>query len=102
MIIKDKEGQTYEIVGGELREVNAPIGNYFITLTDFPRKSGSVKGGLIVTPLVNSSGVRKSESWYVDFEERSIGCRSFLPATFAKILKAAGIKTAKARKKRKR
>jgi hypothetical protein len=33
---------------------------------------------------------------------RAIGCFRFSPADFAKILKAAGIKTAKARKPRKR
>ena len=99
MTVQDNSENEYSIAKGELREVNAAIGDYFIVLSSLPEKSGWVSGGL----YVHSSGERKLEKkrWYVEADSYGnycIGCRTFSPEVYAKILKAAGVK--KARKKK--
>jgi hypothetical protein len=85
MIIKDVEGQRYELKDGELREVDQEWDeSYYVVLENFPERRGWVGGGLY--------GIIRSYSaarWVVSIKDRSIGCRVFDKENFAKILKAA-------------
>ena len=93
MIIKNTKGQRLELGKNRLVELSKEDMNCFTT---FYQIRQGVKNG-------------RSSVWFVDrFPKEAIpvplvkcyiGCCRFSPATFAKILKAAGVKVARKKKK---
>lgn len=96
MIIKDLRGGELELSKSLLTEVTGYYSEpYFVKLRDL-RASG---GGIAIYPV---SHPQDPLSEQFSTATCTIGCREFSPATFAKILKAAGVKPVrKTDKKRK-
>ena len=84
MIIKCSKGGKLELSKTKLTELTGfRVEPYYVLLKDLRKKNFLVRC------------VRNEYKIYYSLEEtgpNSIGCRHFSPATFAKILKAAGIK----------
>jgi len=107
MIIKDVDGYRLSLTKTKLIEVDhRSVNPYHAFLSDILK---SYVAGCVTDLRIH--GKDADGSWWngkigypasIDPKERRIGCRRFSPETFEKILKAAGIKTAKARKKSKR
>jgi len=89
MKIKDTDGQVYEIKGGELREVQAPIADYYLVLNTLPKTEGDADGGLICRPGSITPKTFEKRRWLVSIKDRAIGCRKFDETNFAKIVRAA-------------
>jgi hypothetical protein len=95
MIIKDVNGGKLQLSKDRLEEVSGelyPPIKYHVLLKDVNRAKNRIK-----LRRVGSKG------FTVAFVPQgfTIGCREFSPATFAKILKAAGVKTRKPAKRKK-
>lgn len=92
MIIKDVEGESLELTSERLSEVTGMEDEsyaWFLNLSDL--EDGE---SLIHAPSQCSSRLLNI-SVETNFKKREIGCRTFSPAVFAKILKAAGVKPAR-------
>jgi hypothetical protein len=107
MIITDVDGYRLSLTKTKLIEVDhLSVNPYHAFLSDILKSYVARR----ITDL-RIHGKDAGGSWwggkigypaFIDPKERRIGCRRFSPETFAQILKAAGVKTAKARKKSKR
>ena len=104
MIIKDVNGGKLSLTKTILKEVTGFICNpYFLDLADLKKTKGE-EGLVRIRAVPVEIRVLFPRGMKVEFtpSKYEIGCRTFSPETFAQILKAAGVKTAKARKKSKR
>lgn len=112
MIIKDVNGEKYRLTKDRLAHFGSGSSiEFFILLTDLQAKPqllgnddllahGEVDHVAVWVQLrtVNEDDSEDSGWVKVPVENNRIGCRTFSPATFAKILKAAGVKPKAVRK----
>jgi hypothetical protein len=116
MKIQDLAGNEYELTKDKLSHLeDEDVIAFFIRLAELRAKPyllmnddllahGEVDHAAVWVQLrtVNDGGEEDSGWVKVPVENNRIGCRKFSPATFAKILKAAGVKTRKPAKKGKK
>lgn len=102
MIIKDVDGRELELTKNKLVEIDKLRAGYTAFYTTFGsiRKThkGYAKNPKFYYHTIRCVNCNDREhiallSYCVE-KSRNIGCREFSPATFAKILKAAGVKPA--------
>ena len=96
MIIKDVIGGKLRLTKDRLEEVTG--GMY--TSVKYYALFKNIKKAVRAVRIVSSDPtVGKGFNVHFSAKQFEIGCRTFSPATFAKILKAAGVKVARKKKK---
>jgi hypothetical protein len=102
MIIECVKGGTLELSKTKLTEITGYIADpYFLNLSAI-RKTKGKYGQVLIYPCPGTvTAENYPEAVETEFypDTCTIGCRTFLPATFAKILKAAGVRKTKPAKK---
>ena len=102
MIIKCVNGGKLELSKTKLTEVTGFIADpYFLKLSSLRKLKGQY-GYVTIYPCpgtITAANFPQGPVTECDPDTRTIGCRTFSPTTFAKILKAAGVKVARKRKK---
>jgi len=103
MIIKDVTGEDHRLTKTFLAETVGHASGY-----PFRAKLMAIKNAMArktyVIQVYGRDGLGSPHKPFVTFypKDYTIGCRTFSPATFAKILKAAGVKTKTVARKRKK
>ena len=95
MIIKDLNAQEYNVTKTRIYELPLIKLSRYVIFSELRDAWGSGD-----TPVRYRGDARENGPTYLgDYGPDSLGCRTFSPATFAKILKAAGVKVARKKKK---
>ena len=107
MIIRDRNGEQLSLTKNRLSEIKGSHRSkfpFYVLLKDLRESYVADKETELLIHGKDSMGRawRPGYPTQLDPYTFTIGCRTFSPETFAQILIAAGIKTAKARKKSKR
>ena len=101
MIIKDLDyGHDLRLLKGRLEETisNISMYPYHVLFSDL-RAAVKARKGFVTINGKDMMGIPNAVNVALSLKHHKIGCRTFSPETFAKILKAAGVRKKKPTKK---